>query len=160
MDRVALNREIAGLLSTGTVLEHISYVNSDGTAQRFKVTSVKVWKRDPSRIAIGVKRGMYQFDTLYACDLPQFTVSDREYADIRMRMLGYQRWSFRSIRMDGSYTWRDGWISASGYTRLIGNARVYGLPEEQCANCGNDRGSQRDNLNPFPKLCSACGSWY
>lgn len=37
----------------------IIYSNSDNS--KWKVTSVKVWKRNPSRIEIGLKHGLYTF---------------------------------------------------------------------------------------------------
>lgn len=49
-------------LRIGTILNHSdARPNSDGTLARFKVTSVKTWKRDPDRIEIHVKRGMREF---------------------------------------------------------------------------------------------------
>ena len=34
--------------------------NGDGSLMRYKVTSVKTWKRDTSKIRVRVKRGMYE----------------------------------------------------------------------------------------------------
>ncbi len=61
---VALTIEQAKLLKVGTILNHSDAgTNSDGTPARFKVTSVKTWKRDPGRIEIHVKRGLREFYT-------------------------------------------------------------------------------------------------
>lgn len=38
--------------------------NSDGTLLRYRVTSVKTWKRSPERIEIKAKRGLYGYVTL------------------------------------------------------------------------------------------------
>ena len=34
--------------------------NSDGTLMRYKVTSVKTWRRDTTKVRVRAKRGMYQ----------------------------------------------------------------------------------------------------
>lgn len=36
--------------------------NSDGTPQRWKVTSIKTWKTRPTEFVLGVSRGLYQHD--------------------------------------------------------------------------------------------------
>ena len=53
--------EDAKNLKPGTVLNHSdAKPNADGTPARFRVTSVKTWKRDDQRIEIRVKRGRYE----------------------------------------------------------------------------------------------------
>lgn len=50
-------------------LKHKSLTHADGkTPQSFKITSVKTWKRDLSRIRIGLKRGLYQYETIESVD--------------------------------------------------------------------------------------------
>lgn len=57
-----LTFENAKNLKPGTILNHSdARPNADGTSARFKVTSVKTWKRDPGRIEIHVKRGLREF---------------------------------------------------------------------------------------------------
>jgi len=48
----------------GQTVYHRWFRNADGTPCRFKVTSVKRWKKDPSRFQIGLKRGLYEFSTV------------------------------------------------------------------------------------------------
>ena len=50
--------------------------NSDGTCQRFKVTSVKLWKRNPDRIEVRLQRGLYQYARLGADQLSQFSLNE------------------------------------------------------------------------------------
>ena len=62
--------EQAKNLKRGDILHHISHKNSDGTPVRWKVNGkVKTWKRDPSRMEVPVKHGIYDYDTLSDCDL-------------------------------------------------------------------------------------------
>lgn len=57
----ALTIEQAKTLKAGTILNNDNYQpNADGTPRRFKVTSVKTWKRDSGRIEIRVSRGLYE----------------------------------------------------------------------------------------------------
>lgn len=56
-----LTIEQAKTLKRGTILNHSdARKNTDGTPARFKVTSVKTWKRDAGRIEIRVQRGLYE----------------------------------------------------------------------------------------------------
>lgn len=56
--------EEAKKLKRGTILNHSNASpNADGTPARFKVTSVKTWKRDPGRIQIRVQRGLHEHYT-------------------------------------------------------------------------------------------------
>ena len=61
--------EEARLIEKGTTIYHMHNRNYDGTPQRWKVTSVKTWKRKPFEIEIHVKHGMYTYDTLNETDL-------------------------------------------------------------------------------------------
>jgi hypothetical protein len=46
-------------------LNHKTLKNADNkTPQVFKITSVKTWKRDNMRIHIGLKRGLYQNESI------------------------------------------------------------------------------------------------
>ena len=48
-------------LKYGQTIYHKTLTNSDGTPMRFRVMgSVKTWKRDPNRIRIPLKRGLYE----------------------------------------------------------------------------------------------------
>jgi hypothetical protein len=62
MNKIILTFELARqFLQKGTILNHSdARPNSDGTPARFKVTSVKTWKRDTQRIEIKVQRGLYE----------------------------------------------------------------------------------------------------
>jgi hypothetical protein len=58
--------EEAKLLSYG---DHIWFLATDGSARQVKVNGqVKRWKRDPDRIEVPVKYGMYEHATFYSRD--------------------------------------------------------------------------------------------
>jgi hypothetical protein len=69
--------EQAKNLSYGCILHHVSNKNADGTPQRWKVNGeVKTWKRDPNRVKIPVKHGLYSFgyvteNELHLVSLPE-----------------------------------------------------------------------------------------
>lgn len=52
-------------LKRDQVLYHRTYRNSDGTAQRWRVSGKPhTWKRDPKRVSVPVKHGLYDHDHL------------------------------------------------------------------------------------------------
>ena len=56
-------------LRQGQTLYHVSHRNADGTPQRWRVTSVKTWKRNPGRVQVGLKYGLRHYDTMREADL-------------------------------------------------------------------------------------------
>lgn len=50
--------------------------NSDGTAMKGKVTSVKTWATRPNEVLIGYKHGMYDTGKLTERDLADFTLHE------------------------------------------------------------------------------------
>jgi len=56
-----MEKELLKNIKKGDVLYHVSAKNADGTPQRFKVTSIKTWKRRPEKMLIGLKRGLYEY---------------------------------------------------------------------------------------------------
>jgi hypothetical protein len=58
------------LLNAQHWLTHEPMLNADGTLARYKVTSVKTWKRDPDRVEVRVQRGLREFHVLKSGDLP------------------------------------------------------------------------------------------
>lgn len=51
----------AKLLKQGDYVHHVTKLNADNTPMRAKVTSIKTWKRSPSKIVVSVKHGMYDY---------------------------------------------------------------------------------------------------
>jgi len=50
-------------LQIGDIIHHTINKNADGTPHRYRVTGkVKTWKRDPSRVKVPVKYGLYSYD--------------------------------------------------------------------------------------------------
>lgn len=65
MNAATLATNLIGVRS----LQHKTLTNADGkTPQTFAITSVKTWKRDPNRIHIGLKRGLYQYESIDSID--------------------------------------------------------------------------------------------
>ena len=67
---MSITLEQAKALTHGTILEHSTHQNADGTPQRWKVNGkVKTWKRDAGRISIPVKHGLYIYGHITEFDL-------------------------------------------------------------------------------------------
>lgn len=62
----------AQALRSGDYIHSLTKKNADGTPMRARVTLVKTWKRDPSRVEIHYKRGMYEYGTISERDLDGF----------------------------------------------------------------------------------------
>jgi len=57
-------------LKHGDTLHHTVNKNADGTPQRWRVNGmVKRWKRNPDRIQVPLKHGLYRYDYLTENDL-------------------------------------------------------------------------------------------
>ena len=65
---------VAKTLTTGDFVHHNTRKNADGTPMRARVTSIKTWKRNPARIEIRYKRGMYEYGSIYEYELQQFSI--------------------------------------------------------------------------------------
>ena len=62
--------EQAKRLCRGDILHHDIHKNHDGTCQRWRVNGkVKVWKRDPGKVRVPLKHGLWDHDTLREIDL-------------------------------------------------------------------------------------------
>ena len=49
--------------------EHVSFIANDGTARYVKVNGrVRTWKREPGRVGVPVKYGMYEYAVFCALD--------------------------------------------------------------------------------------------
>lgn len=57
--------EQAKALTDGNMLHHVTFKNADNTPARFKVNGgVKRWKREPDRIRVPLKHGLYGYGYL------------------------------------------------------------------------------------------------
>ena len=54
----------------------IFYTGKFYPGKRFKVTSVKRWKREPDRIEIRLKYGLYQYYRILNSDLVNFSTTE------------------------------------------------------------------------------------
>lgn len=70
--------EQARQLKHGDLLHHTVNKNADGTPQGWRVNGkVQTWKRNPEKVKIPLKYGLYRFDYLTEKDLDM--VSLQEY---------------------------------------------------------------------------------
>lgn len=57
-------------LKHGQTLYHMQFVNADGSAQRWRVSGKpKTWVRNPEKVQVPIKHGMYDNDYLTENDL-------------------------------------------------------------------------------------------
>ena len=59
-----MNLNEAKSLVVGSTVYHVTNTNADGSAQRWKVTSVKTWKTMPERVKVGLKYSMRNYDSV------------------------------------------------------------------------------------------------
>jgi len=65
--------EHAKLLKHGDIILDSTYKNADGTPARWKVNGkVKEWKKDPTKIRIPLKYGLWTYDYLTETNLEGF----------------------------------------------------------------------------------------
>ena len=70
---MVITLEQAKKLEIDTIIYHISNKNADGTRQRWKVNGkVKLWGRNPNRIRVPIKHGLYSYDYLTEDNLDMF----------------------------------------------------------------------------------------
>ena len=64
-------------LKRGTIVYTPRWKNADGTDQRWKVNGkVKTWKRNPERVQVPIKRGLYDYAYITENELSEFTLYD------------------------------------------------------------------------------------
>lgn len=69
--------EQAKNLTSGTILYHVIYKNYDGSPQRWKVNGQpKTWKRNPEKVQVPLKHGLYDYDYLTENDLNLVSLSE------------------------------------------------------------------------------------
>ena len=52
-------------LKVGDILQHLYQKNTDGTPLRWRVNGqVKTWKRNPKRVRVPIKHGLWDYDYL------------------------------------------------------------------------------------------------
>lgn len=67
---MAITLEQAKALRPGDTVYHTTNRNADGTPQRWRVNGQpQTWKRDPARVRVPVKFGLYRYDQITERDL-------------------------------------------------------------------------------------------
>ena len=67
--------DLAEMISWCNSHSHIHFKSIDGTARHAKVNgAVRTWKRDPNRVEVPVKYGLYEYGTFYASDLERILI--------------------------------------------------------------------------------------
>ena len=64
---------VAKMLTSGQTIYHTTRRNADGTSMRARVTSIKTWKRDPERIEVHTKHGLYDYSVFSERDLSEIS---------------------------------------------------------------------------------------
>lgn len=65
-------------LTAGKTVYSIDEHNNDGSAQRFKVLSVKTWKRNASKVLVSLKHGLKDFLKIDEDQLQYFSLEEPE----------------------------------------------------------------------------------
>lgn len=74
---LGLSIDEAKNLHYGQTVYHSCYRNADGTPARFRVSGkVKTWKRDPSRVEVPLKRGMYESNHIDSSTANRWTLDE------------------------------------------------------------------------------------
>lgn len=60
--------ELAATLHVGMILYHTQHKDSHGNPVRWYITSIRTWKTDLVRIRIGIKHGLYDYDTILSLE--------------------------------------------------------------------------------------------
>jgi hypothetical protein len=66
-----MNLQTAKTLKQGQMIYHATKKNVDGTPMRARVTSIKTWKREPEKIIVSVKHGLYDYAKFTEDELDQ-----------------------------------------------------------------------------------------
>lgn len=79
IENLPLTLEQAKELQPGNIIYALSNRNADGSAQRWRVSGkTKTYKKDPKRISIPLKHGLYQYFTLTQRELYLFSLTEPE----------------------------------------------------------------------------------
>lgn len=74
-----LTLQQAKALRRREILYHVDRRNSDGSPERWRVNGhPKVWKRNPKRVCVPLKHGLYDFSYLTEDDLYLFCLTEEE----------------------------------------------------------------------------------
>lgn len=66
-------------LRHGDMLYHVTNRNADKTPQRWRVNGKpKTWKRDPARVRVPIKHGLYSYDYLTEGELHLVCLSEED----------------------------------------------------------------------------------
>ena len=66
-------------LKHGDTLYHVSHKNGDGTPMRWRVNGkVKTWKRDPDRVQVPIKHGLWDHDYLTETSLDLVSSTEKQ----------------------------------------------------------------------------------
>jgi len=71
--------EEAKSLKQGSWIHHVSLMNADGTPVRYKVLSVKTWKRWPERVELSTRYGLKVFIRWNEAELGELGVGDGRF---------------------------------------------------------------------------------
>ena len=116
-------------LTHGQIVYSLFYDNADNTPQRYRVNGmVKLWKRDPQRVKVPIKRGLYEYGYITQDNLSEFSLSedyashDHEKRDMRslITLVKSDQYTLKSqVNMIRSHLTQ--FSRESGHDFIIGN---------------------------------------
>lgn len=69
LNDVTTAQELIALIGTQREFYHTKNKDSKGNPQKWRLNgAIKTWKRDPKRIQIPLKHGLYDYDTIYSIE--------------------------------------------------------------------------------------------
>lgn len=71
-----MNINEAKQLKIGMLVYHTSKKNADGTPMRAKVLSVTTWKRNPEKVLVSVRHGMFDYAKFNENEIDQLTINN------------------------------------------------------------------------------------
>jgi hypothetical protein len=67
---------VAEMIAYCSSVSHVWFRAMDGSARQAKVNGqVRTWKRDPNRVEVPIKYGLYEYGTFYASDIGRILIS-------------------------------------------------------------------------------------
>ena len=68
-------RDVAEMISYCDSNSHIAFLDTNGQSRVCKVNGkVRTWKRDPHRVEVPIKYGLYEYGTFYASDINRILI--------------------------------------------------------------------------------------
>lgn len=68
-------RDIKEMIEYCGKMSHIDFIANDGTARKCKINgAIRTWKRDPNRVEVPIKYGLYEYGMFTADDISRVLI--------------------------------------------------------------------------------------